>query len=146
LKGRVVAVCLSLEPGKPKEDVHSGFFEKGFGLVGDAHGGTAKQVSLLLKEKVEQLSRETGLAFPPGAFAENLLIEGLNQGELLPGRTLQVGRSTLLIERIGKESGLPHTYHYRGHSLLPEFGVFASVVESGLVKNYDQVELLMPPA
>ncbi len=143
MKGKVVAVCRSAEKGKPKEDVHSGFFERGLGLVGDAHAGTTKEVSILAKEKVDQLSRKTGLSFPPGAFAENLLVEGLKQTDLVPGRQIRVGASILLIERIGKEPSTRHTYQYRGHSLLPHFGIFARVLESGLVKNGDEIELLI---
>jgi MOSC domain-containing protein YiiM len=146
LKGRVIAVCRSTKRDHPKEDVRSGFFEKGLGLVGDAHSGTSQEISILLKEKVDQLSQETGLSFPPGAFAENLLIQGLDQAELLPGRQIRVGASTLLIERIGKEAGTRHTYQYRGYSLLPHFGFFARVLESGLVKNGDEIELLISPS
>lgn len=146
MKGRVVAVCRGVERSKPKEDVHSGFFQEGVGLVGDAHAGTTKEVSILAKEKVDQLSGKTGLSFPPGAFAENLLIKELDQAELLPGRQIKVGKSILLIERIGKEAGPRHSYHYRGHSLLPHFGIFARVLESGLVKNGDEIELLIPPS
>jgi MOSC domain-containing protein YiiM len=143
LKGRVVAVCRSLERGKPKEDIRSGFFEKGVGLVGDAHAGTEKEVSILAQERVDELSQKTGFSFPPGAFAENLLIAELDQAELLPGKWLQVGKAILQIIRIGKEAGVPHSYHFRGHSLLPDFGIFARVLESGRVKNGDEVELRM---
>jgi MOSC domain-containing protein YiiM len=144
LKGRVVAVCRSAEKEKPKEDVRSGFFERGLGLVGDAHAGTRKQVSILTKEKVDQLAQKTGISFPPGAFAENLLVEGLQQIDLVPGRQIRVGSSILLIERVGKEASTPHSYQYRGHSLLPYFGIFARVLESGLIKNGDEIELLNP--
>jgi hypothetical protein len=58
LKGRVVAVCRSANKGQPKQDVYSGFFERGLGLVGDAHAGTEKQVSILAKEKVDQLAKK----------------------------------------------------------------------------------------
>ena len=143
MKGRVVAVCRSLERGKTKEDIRSGFFEKGVGLSGDAHAGTEKEVSILAQDRVDELSKKTSLSFPPGAFAENLLIVGLDQAELLPGRRLKVGKAILQIIRIGKEAGIPHSYHFRGHSLLPDFGIFARVLESGRVKNGDEVELLM---
>lgn len=143
MKGKVVAVCRSAEKGRPKEDVHSGFFERGVGLVGDAHAGTSKQVSILGKEKTDQLTEKTGVSFPPGAFAENLLVEGLEQIDLVPGRQIRVGSSILLIERIGKEASTPHSYQYRGHSLLPYFGIFARVLESGLVKNGDEIELFI---
>ena len=146
MKGKVVAVCRSAEKGKPKEDVHSGFFERGLGLVGDAHAGTTKEVSILAKEKVDQLSRKTGLSFPPGAFAENLLIGGVDQRELVPGKLLRIERAVLCVQQIGKEPGESHPYHYRGFSLLPRFGVFAKVVESGLVKNGDEIELLTFPS
>jgi MOSC domain-containing protein YiiM len=120
--------------------------ERGLGLVGDAHAGTTKKVSILAKEKVDQLSRKTGLSFPPGAFAENLLIEGVDQRELVPGKFLRIERAVLCVQQIGKEPGESHPYHYRGFSLLPRFGVFAKVVESGLVKNGDEIELLTFPS
>jgi MOSC domain-containing protein YiiM len=143
LKGRVVAVCRSSERGKPKEDVRSGFFEKGMGLSGDAHAGTEKEVSILAQNRVDELSKKTSLSFPPGAFAENLLIAGMDQAEMLPGKRLKVGKAILQITQIGKEAGIQHTYHYQGFSLLPRFGIFAQVIESGIIKNGDEVELLM---
>lgn len=91
LKGKVIAVCRSTERGHPKEDVRSGFLEKGVGLVRDAHSGTTKEVSILLKHKVDELAERTGLSFAPGVFAENLLVEGLEQEELTPGKQLQAG-------------------------------------------------------
>jgi MOSC domain-containing protein YiiM len=90
MKGKVVAVCRGTERGKPKADIGSGFFERGLGLSGDAHAGTKKEVSILVKEKVDQLASQTGLSFPPGAFAENLLIAGVSQSKLLPGMRLQL--------------------------------------------------------
>jgi MOSC domain-containing protein YiiM len=142
MKGKVVAVCRSIERGKPKEDVGSGVFEKGLGLQGDAHAGTGKEVSMLIKEKVDELSDQTGLSFPPGAFAENLLIEGVNQAGLLPGMRFKAGSANFLIERIGKEKSVTHSYNFLGYSLLPQYGVFARVIESGMVKNGDEVDLL----
>jgi len=64
LKGRAIAVCRSEEKDKPKEDVLSGFFEEGLGLRGDAHAGTEKQVSILGKEKVDQLAKKKDSLFP----------------------------------------------------------------------------------
>lgn len=142
MKGKVIAVCRGKTKGKPKEDVGSGFLEKDFGLVGDAHAGTAKQVSILVKEKVDELTHRTGLSFPPGAFAENLLISGIKQEDLVPGKVLRAGAALLQVERIGKESNISHSYNYRGYSLLPQYGIFARVLESGIIKNGDEVEVL----
>jgi len=143
LRGKVIAVCRGKKKGKPKEDVGSGFFEENFGLVGDAHAGTAKQVSILVKEKVEELARKTGLSFPPGAFAENLLISGMSLQTLVPGKVLRIGGALLKIEKIGKDPQLGHSYNYQGYSLLPRYGIFARVIQSGIIKNGDEVEVLI---
>jgi molybdopterin adenylyltransferase len=142
LKGIVNAVCRSLQRGKPKEQVRCGFFREHWGLIGDAHAGTAKEVSLLLKSQVEILARETGMVFPPGAFAENLLVSGLLQEDMIAGGHLQIGSVTLQIEKIGKDPGEVHSYHYYGYSLLPRFGVFAQVLRGGWVLAGDAIELL----
>ena len=146
MKARVVAVCRGVEKGKRKEAVRTGFFQKGEGLAGDAHAGTGKQVSLLLKERVDELAEKTGFSFPAGAFAENLLVEGLQWAECTPGKCLQVGEAVLQITQIGKDPAFPHSYNYCGFSLLPRFGIFARVIQSGTAKNGDEVQWLHPPA
>ena len=142
--GRVVAICRGLEKGKRKEAVMTGFFQKGVGLIGDAHAGTDKEVSLLLKERVGELADKTGLSFPAGAFAENLLVEGLKWAECTPGKCLQVGEAVLQITQIGKDPAIPHSYNYCGFSLLPRFGIFARVIQSGAAKPRDEVEWIQP--
>jgi MOSC domain-containing protein YiiM len=142
LKARVVAVCRGKEKGRPKESIPGGIFEKGLGLVGDAHAGTEKQVSILMKERVDRLSVTTGLAFPPGAFAENILVEGLDASAVFPGRQLKIGPVILRVVRIGKEPGASHVYNYLGYSLLPRLGIFAQVMAGGFLKIGDEVEWL----
>jgi len=144
LKARVVAVCRGAEKGKRKEAVMTGFFQKQMGLVGDAHAGTDKEVSLLLKERVDELAEKTGFSFPAGAFAENLLVEGLKWAECTPGRCLKAGEAVLQITQIGKDPAIPHSYNFCGFSLLPRFGIFARVIQSGAVKNGDEVEWVHP--
>jgi MOSC domain-containing protein YiiM len=146
LRARVVAVCRGVEKGKRKEAVMNGFFQQGVGLVGDAHAGTDKEVSLLLKERVDELADKTGFPFPAGAFAENLLVEGLKWAECTPGKCLKVGEAVLQITQIGKDPAIPHSYNYCGFSLLPRFGIFARVIQSGAVKNGDEVEWIHPDA
>ena len=146
LRARVVAVCRGVEKGKRKEAVMNGFFQQGVGLVGDAHAGTDKEVSLLLKERVDELADKTGFPFPAGAFAENLLVEGLKWAECTPGKCLKVGEAVLQITQIGKDPAIPHSYNYCGFSLLPRFGIFARVIQSGAVKNGDEVQWIHPDA
>jgi MOSC domain-containing protein YiiM len=144
--GRVVAVCRGAEKGKRKEAVLNGFFQRGMGLIDDAHAGTDKEVSLLLKEKVDELAEKTGFSFPAGAFAENLLVEGLKWAECTPGKYLKAGEAALQITEIGKDPAIPHSYNYCGFSLLPRFGIFARVIQSGVVKTGDEVEWIHPDA
>jgi MOSC domain-containing protein YiiM len=146
MRRKVVAVCRGAEKGKRKEAVGTGFFQQGVGLAGDAHSGTDKEVSLLLKERVDELAGKTGLSFPPGAFAENLLVEGLQWEECTPGRRLKAGETVLQITQIGKDPAIPHSYNYCGFSLLPRFGIFAKVIQGGVVKTGDLVEWIQPDA
>jgi len=141
LKGTVLAVCRSLQRGKPKQPVAAGFFREGWGLIGDAHAGTAKEVSLLLKSQVEILARQSGMFFPPGAFAENLLVQGIPQEGLVPPRCLRIGSLILQITKVGKDPDEAHSYNYCGYSLLPGFGVFARVLQGGWVLAGDAIEL-----
>jgi MOSC domain-containing protein YiiM len=146
LRVRVVAVCRGIEKGKRKEAILTGFFQKGVGLVGDAHAGTDKEVSLLLKERVDELAGKTGFSFPAGAFAENLLLEGLKWDDCISGKCLKAGEATLQITQIGKDPAISHSYNYCGFSLLPRFGIFARVIQSGAVTTGDEVEWFHPDA
>jgi len=144
MQARVVAVCRGAEKGKRKDAVMTGFFQMGEGLVGDAHAGSDKEVSLLLKERLDELAGKTGLSFPAGAFAENLLVEGLNWDDCIPGKCLKAGETILQISQIGKDPAIPHSYNYCGFSLLPRFGIFAKVIQSGVVTTGDEVEWIHP--
>ena len=52
--GKVVGVCISQRRTDPKKNVEYGFVEKGLGLVGDAHAGSEKEVSLLGIESIQK--------------------------------------------------------------------------------------------
>jgi MOSC domain-containing protein YiiM len=146
MSARVVAVCRSAEKGKRKSAVPAGFMLRGVGLVGDAYAGTDKEVSILLKKRVDELARKTGNSFPAGAFAENLLVEGLKWVEFIPDKILKAGEAVLQITQIGKDPALPHCYNYRGFLLLPRFGIFARIIRSGAVKTGDEVRWVHPDA
>ena len=142
MKGKVIAVCRGAGKGKCKKVVPSGSFQKGMGLVGDAHAGTDKEVSILPKENVDELAGRTGFSFPAGAFAENLLVDGLKWADCTPGQYLQAGEAVLQITHIGKDPAIPHSYNYCGFSLLPRFGIFAKVIQSGTIRNGDTIAML----
>ena len=140
--GKVVAVCASERRSDPKENVAKGFLQKGFGVVGDSHGGTEKEVSLLAIESIGKLSQETGISAEPGSFAENITTEGIDLTSLRIGSKLQVGEARLLVIQIGKDLSQTHTYTYQGYSILPKEGAFCKVIQSGEIKVGDIIRLI----
>ena len=140
--GVVVGVCVSQRKTDPKKNVGKGFLRKGFGLVGDSHAGTEKEVSLLAIESIQKLCQETDLSAGPGSFAENITTEGVDLVSLPIGSKLQIGEAKLMVIQIGKDPSQAHTYNYQGYSILPEEGVFCKVIVSGEVKVGDFVKVI----
>jgi MOSC domain-containing protein YiiM len=141
---QIVAVCTSKEKGERKTDVGQAELQEDFGLVGDAHGGEwHRQVSLLAIESIDKM-RAAGLDVGPGDFAENLTTQGVNLYTLPVGTRLRVGDSVLLeMTQIGKEChDRCAIYHQAGDCVMPREGVFAIVVNGGLVKAGDRLEIL----
>ena len=140
--GRVVGVCLSKRRNDPKKNVQRGYIKKGVGLVGDSHAGTEKEVSLLTMESVQAICQRTGIEAPPGSFAENITIEGLELKTFPIGTEIQVGGARLKVIGVGKDPSAPHTYSFHGYSLLREEGIFCKVTKSGRVKVGDAVKIV----
>ena len=87
----VVAVCISERKGTQKHEVPDIQLKINHGIVGDAHAGNwHRQVSLLGQESVEKMNAVFP-HIPVGAFAENILTEGLTLYTLPVGTRLQVG-------------------------------------------------------
>lgn len=97
--GRVVAVCLG-PGGIPKQPVQSAQVGP-LGLIGDRHrfelhGGADRAVCLFSTADYAAARRLRVNVEPPGAFGENLLLEGLDFGALRPGDALRVGDQVVL--------------------------------------------------
>ena len=140
--GKVVAVCTSDARGIQKKDVHSGYFAADWGIQGDAHAGNwHRQVSLLSADKIEAFNQR-GAGVVPGAFGENLVVEGFDFRALPVGTLLRCGDVLLEMTQIGKEC---HThcaiYHTMGECIMPHEGVFAKVLRGGVVSPGTSVEI-----
>jgi len=140
--GRVVGVCLSQRKIDPKRNVGRGFLKRGFGLVGDSHGGTEKEVSLLAIESIQKLCKDKAISAGPGCFAENITTEGIDLINLFIGTRLKVGDAEFEVIQIGKDPSQAHTYNYQGYSILPKEGIFCKVIESGEVKIGDPIKII----
>lgn len=137
--GKVVAVCLGKERGTVKRNAGAGYLKEGYGLVSDAHAGSDRQISLLALEDIQKVCAEKRIEASPGDFAENITTSGIDLVSLPVGTRLQIGEAVLKVTRIGKERHLVHTYNYKGVSILPQRGAFASVEKSGHVKSGDKI-------
>jgi MOSC domain-containing protein YiiM len=140
--GKIVAVCLSEERGTVKRNVGAGYLKEGYGLLGDAHAGSDKQVSLLALEDIQKIRAEKGIDAGPGDFAENITTSGIDLVTLPVGARLRLGEAVIKVTRIGKEKHLVHTYNYKGTSILPRRGVFASVEKNGHVRAGDRITII----
>ena len=141
---KVIAVCKSEEKGTKKQDVREGLVKEDHGLVGDAHADccTHRQVSLLAVDSIQKM-RSLGFDVNPGDFAENLTTEGIDLVSLPVGTRVFVGEEVVLeVTQIGKEC---HTgcaiYRQIGKCVMPKEGVFARVVQGGVVRAGDQIEV-----
>jgi MOSC domain-containing protein YiiM len=144
MKGTVAGVCISEKRGTGKVNVGKGYLEKNQGLLGDAHSGTERQVSILTLEGIEKAASRGGFSASPGDFAENITIKGIDVNELVIGSRLLIGSSELEVVQIGKVIDETHTFNYHGMVLLVTEGRFCRVVRSGWVSIGDIVELIKP--
>jgi MOSC domain-containing protein YiiM len=145
IKGTVMAVCHSDKKGTRKAPISSGVFIEDYGLSGDAHAeqGIRRQVSLLAEASIEKM-KKLGIEVGVGDFAENLTISGLDLHRLPPGTRLQAGSDVLLeITQIGKacHKGCA-IFEQVGTCIMPKEGVFARVIQGGIVNVGDPVEVI----
>lgn len=142
--GKVKAVSISKIKGTKKINLPSVTLREGFGIVGDVHAGTKKrQVSLLALESIEKV-KARGLAVGPGDFAENITTEGIDLLRLKIGSRLKIGQQVLLeISQRGKQCHARcNIYEQAGDCVMPGEGIFARVLEGGVVRPQDRLEII----
>ena len=143
--GTVKAICVSDKRGVQKAEVDKAVFDPRWGIAGDAHGGDwHRQVSLLSYDKAEEF-RARGADVKPGAFAENLLVEGFDFRALPVGSRFGSGTVVLEMTQIGKECHSHcQIYQKMGDCIMPREGVFAVVLQGGEIAVGDELTLLPP--
>ena len=139
----VVAVCISEQKGTQKHDVPEIQLKIDHGIVGDAHAGNwHRQVSLLAQESVEKM-KAVFPDIPVGAFAENILTEGLTLFTLPVGTRLRVGEVLLEVTQIGKECHAHCAIRQQvGDCVMPREGIFTIVLEEGTIRAGDTITVL----
>ena len=132
---QVLAVCISEKKGTVKHPVPEIQLKIGHGILGDAHAGSwHRQVSLLADESVE-LMRQRFPDIPTGAFAENILTQGIALSKLPVGTKLRVGQVLLQVTQIGKECHADCAIRRQvGDCVMPREGIFTKVLEEGSIR------------
>ncbi len=117
------------------------------GIQGDAHAGAwHRQVSFLAMESIEK-AKATGLSVGFGDFAENIATEGIDWVGIPVGARFRLGKSVLVeITQIGKECLKKCAIYYQaGDCIMPREGVFARVIEGGIIRCGDKITRVGAP-
>jgi MOSC domain-containing protein YiiM len=140
---RVTAVCISENKGEQKKAVPEIAVKLRHGIVGDAHAGDwHRQISLLGEESVDKI-RKILPDIQAGAFAENILTKGITLYQLPIGTKLKVGETVLEVTQIGKECHQGcEIRRITGDCVMPREGIFAVVLEEGVIRPGDSLEVL----
>jgi MOSC domain-containing protein YiiM len=140
----VVAVCTSRKKGTKKKPVAEVLIKEGYGVTGDAHADclTHRQVGLLAMESIDKM-RRLGFDLGPGDFAENITTQGIDMVSLPVGTKIMLGDEVIMdMTQIGKECHTACAIRRQvGKCIMPEEGIFARVIQGGLVKAGDSIRI-----
>ena len=148
MKGTILAVCISEKKGEQKHPVEEIRLVPQFGIPGDAHAGDwHRMLSLLSANSVRRLQEKVSIPLLPGAFAENVLVDGMDVHTLPVGARLTVGSALCEVTQIGKECHADCAIRRQaGDCVMPREGIFARVLTEGTAKPGDTVEVLTEDA
>lgn len=140
----IKAVCISEKKGQQKHPVDQIRLLPDVGIPGDAHAGNwHRQVSLLGTDSVARLQAKVRIPLFPGAFAENILCEGICLYRLPVGTKLRIGSAVCEVTQIGKECHADCAIRQQaGDCVMPREGIFVRVLEEGTAKAGDQIQII----
>ena len=144
--GKIVAINISEKKGVQKKEVAIAQLKVDHGIIGDAHAANwHRQVSLLDIASVDKmLAIRSDIELPPGAFAENILTEGMDLVSLEIGTKLQLGLTAIgEVTQIGKECH-HHCQIYQkvGDCVMPREGIFIAIKVAGEIKAGDEIQVM----
>ena len=144
---KIKSIAVSKKKGTRKETVEQAMLVTEHGIDGDAHAGAwHRQVSFLAAESIER-AKAAGLSVGFGDFAENIATEGIGWVDIPVGARFRLGNSVLVeITQIGKECHKKCAIYYQaGDCIMPREGVFARVIEGGLIHCGDEITPVAVP-
>ena len=141
---KIAAICISEIRGIQKHEIPEAYLRADHGIEGDAHAGSwHRQVSLLSVDSVAKLQEKLDFELKHGAFAENILVEGMAVHTLPVGTRLRIGEALCEVTQIGKECHSDCVIRKAaGDCVMPREGIFVKVLESGRIAKGDAVEVV----
>lgn len=140
----VVSVNISERKGEQKRPVPAIELRLRHGIVGDAHAGDwHRQISLLANESVDTMRANCPISLNCGVFAENINTQGIDLKHLPIGTRLRIGETMVEVTQIGKECHSDCAIKQAvGKCVMPTEGIFAIVLQEGLVRAGDEITIL----
>jgi MOSC domain-containing protein YiiM len=142
-QAKIVSVNTSKDKGECKTPIEEGELRPETGLVGDAHAGPwHRMLSLLAVESIDTM-RNKGADINYGDFAENITTQGVELHTLPVGTRMTLGEVEVEVTQIGKECHQGCAIRQKiGDCVMPRQGIFVKVLNSGVVRAGDPVNVL----
>jgi MOSC domain-containing protein YiiM len=140
---RVYRLSISPRKGEKKHNVNEVDVLADGGIAGDAHGLSARPISLLPFESFEKV-KHPDLDISPGDFAENITTAGVDFARLQVGTRIKIGRSVQIeVIQIGKKCH--HNCIIKetvGDCIMPREGVFGRILNGGKIALGDPIRVM----
>lgn len=144
MMAKVLSINISEKKGVIKTPIKEGIFIEEHGLKDDAHAGKwHRQVSLLAQESIDKMIKMGISDLDAGKFAENITTEGIVLHELPVGTRLKIGETVQEVTQIGKECHKGCAIKNQvGTCIMPTEGIFTRIIQGGVIKSGDSIEIL----
>lgn len=141
---KVLSINISEKKGVIKTPIKEGIFIEEHGLKDDAHAGKwHRQVSLLAQESIDKMIKMGISDLDAGKFAENITTEGIVLHELPVGTRLKIGKTIQEVTQIGKECHKGCAIKNQvGTCIMPTEGIFTRIIQGGVIRSGDSIEIL----
>jgi MOSC domain-containing protein YiiM len=141
ISGRIHKISISKTKGSRKKNTENAVLSENHGIIGDAHAGSARQVSLLPLESFSKMDSDL-ITIAPGDFAENITTVGIDYTDSSLGDRLKIGKEAeLIITQIGKECHNDCPIRQKvGDCIMPREGIFARVETGGEITVGDKIK------
>lgn len=142
-EARILAIALRpAAKAAMQETVHARAETDG-GLEGDYSGSADRGITLLDREKWDQVTRELGADIPWHSRRANVLVEGMELAETI-GKTVRLGDVQVAVKAETKPCGLMDEIHPGLRAVLEpgcRGGVYGRITVGGTIKVGDPVSV-----